>query len=53
MGNVGDHYSPYHRIDLFQSLHLVDETKESHISKKTSPVSGIKVLKITLFFMSP
>lgn len=49
---LGDHYSPYHTVDLFQSLHLTDEAKETQISKNTYPVNGIKVLKVTLFFMS-
>lgn len=48
---LGEHYSPYHKIDIFQSLHLAYETKKAHISKKTSPVSVIEVLKITLFFI--
>lgn len=49
---LGDHYSSYHTVDLFQSPYLADQAKETQISKNTYPVNAIKVLKVTLFLSS-
>lgn len=50
---LGHYYSPYHRNDLFQPLHLADKAKETQISGKRYSVNGINILKVTLLFMSP